>query len=99
MNRQYTRETAPDIKLINKKGYYFEVDFTKYGHHGSYYPEDTILSFWIAGPGLNAIIPQRHTIASATSTLDLIPMVTYLLDMPQPVGLQWQKSPGRLETL
>ncbi len=87
LTRQYTRETAPDIKLINKKGYYFEVDFTKYGHHGSYYPEDTVLSFWIAGPGLKPIIPERHTIASATSTLDLIPMVAYLLGMQQPVGI------------
>jgi len=87
LTRQYTRETAPDIKLINKKGYYFEVDFKKYGHHGSYYPDDTILSFWIAGPGLNAVIPQSHTIASAASTLDLIPMVAYLLDIRQPVGI------------
>jgi len=87
LTRQYTRETTPDIKLINKKGYYFEVDFTKYGHHGSYYPEDTVLSFWIAGPGLKTIIPERHTIASATSTLDLIPMVAYLLGMQQPVGI------------
>jgi len=87
LTHQYTRETAPDIKLINKKGYYFEVDFTKYGHHGSYYPEDTILSSWIAGPGLKKIIPERHTIASATSTLDLIPMVAYLLGMQQPVGI------------
>ncbi len=87
LSRQYTRETAPDIKLINKKGVYFEVDFTKYGHHGSYYPEDTVLSFWIAGPGLNAMIPQSHTIASATSTLDLIPMVAYLLGIKQPVGI------------
>jgi arylsulfatase A-like enzyme len=87
LTRQYTRETAPDIKLINKKGYYFELDFKKYGHHGSYYPEDTVLSFWIAGPGLNAMIPQRHTITSATSTLDLIPMVAYLLDIQQPIGI------------
>ena len=84
---QYTRETAPDIKLINKKGYYFEVDFKKYGHHGSYYPEDTVLSFWIAGPGLKAMIPQRHTISTPASTLDLIPMVAYLLNMEQPVGI------------
>lgn len=87
LTHQYARETTPDIKLINKKGVYFEVDFTKYGHHGSYYPEDTVLSFWIAGPGLNAIIPQRHIIASPASTLDLIPMVAYLLNIPQPVGI------------
>jgi len=87
LTRQYTRETAPDIKLINKKGYYFEVDFTKYGHHGSYYPEDTVLSFWIAGPGLKTIITERHTISSAASTLDLIPMVAYLLGIQQPVGI------------
>ena len=87
LTRQYTRETAPDIKLINKKGYYFEVDFTKYGHHGSYYPEDTILSFWIAGPGLSTILPGQHTIDRATSTLDLIPMVAHLLGIQQPTGI------------
>ncbi len=85
--QQYSRETAPDIKLVNKKGVYFEVDKHKYGHHGSYYPEDTVLSFWIAGPGLASVIPGRHRIESAASTLDLIPMVAHILDIPQPQGL------------
>ncbi len=87
LNRQYSRETAPDIKLVNKKGVYFEVDKHKYGHHGSYYPEDTLLSFWIAGPGLKRVIPGRHVIEKSASTLDLIPMVAYVLDMPQPRGI------------
>jgi arylsulfatase A-like enzyme len=87
LRHQYTRETAPDIKLINKKGVYFEVDFKKYGHHGSYYPEDTLLSFWIAGPGLKNVIPGRHIIESTASTLDLIPMVAYVLDVTQPQGI------------
>jgi len=87
LKHQYTRKTAPDIKLINKKGVYFEVDFQKYGHHGSYYPEDTCLSFWIAGPGLETVIPGQHVIDAAASTLDLIPMIAYLLDLPQPEGL------------
>jgi len=87
LERQYSRETTPDIKLVNKKGIYFEVDKHKYGHHGSYYPEDTLLSFWIAGPGLTQVIPGRHVIAASASTLDLIPMVAYVLDMPQPRGI------------
>ena len=88
LNRQYTRKTAPDIKLINKKGIYFERDLNKYGHHGSYYPNDTVVSFWIAGPGLSAIIPGRHTIKTAASTLDLIPIATHLLGIPFPDGLE-----------
>jgi arylsulfatase A-like enzyme len=84
---QYTRETAPDIKLINKKGCYYERDLDKYGHHGSYYPSDSTVSFWIAGPGLSSIIPGRHVVDSTASTLDLVPMVTSLLGMSVPEGL------------
>jgi arylsulfatase A-like enzyme len=84
---QYTRETAPDIKLINKKGCYYERDLDKYGHHGSYYPSDSTVSFWVAGPGLSSIIPGRHVVTETASTLDLVPMVTYLLGMPAPEGL------------
>lgn len=87
LRRQYTRETAPDIKLINRKGYYFERDFDKYGNHGSYYPDDCIVSFWVAGPGLSRVIPGRHTHSLAASTLDLVPMVTYLLGVQTPPGL------------
>jgi arylsulfatase A-like enzyme len=85
--RQYSRETTPDIKLVNKKGVYFEVDKHKYGHHGSYYPEDTLLSFWIAGPGLTKVIPGRHIVEKSASTLDLIPMLAYVLGIPQPRGI------------
>jgi hypothetical protein len=87
LNRQYSRETTPDIKLVNKKGVYFEVDKHKYGHHGSYYPEDTRLSFWIAGPGIAQVIPGRHILEDKASTLDLIPMVACVLGMPQPQGI------------
>jgi len=87
LRRQYTRETAPDIKVINKKGFYFERDFDKYGHHGSYYPTDCIVSFWVAGPGLARILPGRHCLDRAASTLDLVPMVAYLLGIPLPKGL------------
>jgi hypothetical protein len=86
LNRQYTRKTAPDIKLINKKGVYLERDVNKYGHHGSYYPDDTLVSFWVAGPGLSAIVPGRHTVKTAASTLDLIPITTHLLGIPSPEG-------------
>ncbi|UCD90758.1 MAG: alkaline phosphatase family protein [Desulfobacterales bacterium] len=88
LNRQYTRRTAPDIKLINKKGIYFERDLNKYGHHGSYYPDDTVVSFWLAGPGLSAVVSGRHTIKTAASTLDLIPIAMRLLEIPAPVGLE-----------
>lgn len=87
LRRQYTRETAPDIKLINKRGYYFERDFDKYGHHGSYYPDDCIVSFWVAGPGLSAVVPGQHVYHDSASTLDLVPMVTHLLGIPIPQGL------------
>jgi len=87
LRRQYTRETAPDIKVINKTGFYFERDFDKYGHHGSYYPTDCIVSFWVAGPGLAPILPGRHRLGRAASTLDLVPMVAYLLGIPLPRGL------------
>jgi arylsulfatase A-like enzyme len=87
LNRQYTRETAPDIKLINKKGYYFERDMSKYGHHGSYYPEDLRVFFWLAGPGMEKLYKGQHVQTSIQSTLDLVPMVCRLLDISIPKGL------------
>lgn len=96
LRRQYTRETAPDIKIINKKGFYFERDFDKYGHHGSYYPSDCIVSFWVAGPGLARILTGRHVLDRASSTLDLVPMVTYLLGIRMPKGLDGKNRLGKL---
>ncbi len=98
LRRQYTRETAPDIKLINKKGYYFERDFDKYGHHGSYYPDDCIVSFWVAGPGLSPVIPGQHIYKAHASTLDLVPMVTHLLGIPVPKGLDGSNPLANLHT-
>jgi len=98
LTRQYSRETTPDIKLVNKKGFFFEVDKHKYGHHGSYYPEDTRLSFWIAGPGLAQVIPGRHILTEKASTLDLIPMVAYVLDMPQPQEIDGRNPLNGLES-
>ena len=98
LKRQYTRETAPDIKLINKKGYYFEPDLDKYGHHGSYYPDDCIVSFWVAGPGLSQIVPGQHVYQAHASTLDLVPMVTYLLGIPLPQGLDGSNPLANLQT-
>lgn len=96
LRRQYTRETAPDIKVINKKGCCFERDFDKYGHHGSYYPSDCIVSFWVAGPGLARILPGRHVLDHAASTLDLVPIVSYLLGIPIPQGLDGNNPLGGL---
>jgi hypothetical protein len=59
----------------------------KYGHHGSFYPEDLILSFWVAGPGLSTFFKQRHIIDHTTSTLDLLPMACYLMGIPIPADL------------
>lgn len=98
LRRQYTRETAPDIKLINKKGYYFERDFDKYGHHGSYYPDDCIVSFWVAGPGLSPVVPGQNIYEAHASTLDLVPMVTYLLGIPIPEGLDGSNPLANLRT-
>jgi hypothetical protein len=98
LRRQYTRETAPDIKLINKKGYYFERDFDKYGHHGSYYPDDCIVSFWVAGPGLSSVVPGQHIYKAHASTLDLVPMVTHLLGIPIPQGLDGSDPLKNLES-
>jgi len=98
LRRQYTRETAPDIKLINKKGYYFERDFDKYGHHGSYYPDDCIVSFWVAGPGLSPVVPGQHIYHSNASTLDLVPMVAHLLGIPIPEGLDGSNPLANLQS-
>ncbi len=87
LRNQYTRTTAPDIKIINKKGSYFEKDHRKYGHHGSYYPSDSIVSFWVGGPGLAAVLPDRHVYEQSVSTRDLVPMVASLLGIPIPQGL------------
>ena len=98
LRRQYTRETAPDIKLINKKGYYFERDFDKYGHHGSYYPDDCIVSFWVAGPGLSPVVPGQRIYEANASTLDLVPMVAHLLGIPIPEGLDGSNPLKNLES-
>jgi arylsulfatase A-like enzyme len=87
LNRQYTRQTAPDIKLINKRGIYFERRSDKYGHHGSYYPDDTVVSFWLAGPGVERFFHKRQIVHKTTSTLDLVPMLCYLMGIPTPTGL------------
>jgi arylsulfatase A-like enzyme len=97
LRSQYTRETAPDIKIINKKGFYFERDFDKYGHHGSYYPSDCIVSFWVGGPRLARIIPGRHVLEGPASILDLVPMVTSLLGIPEPKGLDGKNPLAKLQ--
>jgi arylsulfatase A-like enzyme len=99
LKRQYTRETAPDLKIVNKKGHYFERDFDKYGHHGSYYPDDCIVSFWVAGPGLARVLPGRHRLEGPASTLDLVPMVTQLLGMKIPAGLDGRTPLSTLPTV
>ena len=97
LTHQYTRDTAPDIQIINREGVYFEGDLSKYAHHGSYYPADCLVSFWVAGPGLARVISGRHTIEHTASTLDLAPMVTGLLGIPVPEGLDGENPLSGLE--
>jgi hypothetical protein len=87
LRNQYSRETAPDIKLVNKPGFYYEDDPEKYAHHGSFYANDCIVSFWVGGPGLGRLIGESHVFDQTASTLDLVPMVTYLLGIQPPTGL------------
>ena len=60
---------------------------SKYGHHGSYYPEDLRVFFWLAGPGMGKLYKGQHIQTAMRSTLDLVPMVCHLLDIPIPDGL------------
>jgi hypothetical protein len=85
--QQYSRATIPDIKLVTRKGCYFEGDFDKYAHHGSFYPDDCLVSFWVAGPGLGRVLPGRHVIQETASTLDLVPILTHLVRIPAPEGI------------
>jgi hypothetical protein len=87
LRNQYTRMTAPDIKIINRRGSYFEKDRRKYGHHGSYYHSDSVVSFWVGGAGLKRILPGRHIVRRDLSTRDLVPLVLSLLEIPVPEGL------------
>jgi hypothetical protein len=87
MREQYSRRTIPDIKLVTRKGVYFEGDFDKYAHHGSFYPDDCLVSFWVAGPGLSRVLPGRHVIQETGSTLDLVPMLTHLASIAPPEGI------------
>ena len=96
LRNQYTRTTAPDIKIINRKGSYFENDPRKYGHHGSYYPSDSIVSFWVGGPGLGAVFPGRHVYNQDVSTRDLVPMVASLLGISIPPGLDGEDPLHRI---
>lgn len=96
VNHQYTRKTAPDIKLVNKLGHYYLRDFTKYGHHGSYFPEDMQVFFWIAGPGVCAYVDRPTTITSPASVLDLVPTVLSMTGVPMPDGLDGEDLLARL---
>jgi len=52
----------------------------------------------VAGPGLSHIIPDRHSLKTTASTLDLVPMVTHLLGIPTPSGLDGTNPLASLPT-
>mgnify|MGYP000956198990 CR=1 FL=1 len=87
LREQYNRRTLPDIKLVTRQGVYFEGDYDKVAHHGSFYPDDCLVSFWIAGPGLSRVLPGRHVIQETVSTLDVVPILLHLAGMPPATGL------------
>jgi hypothetical protein len=99
MREQYSRETIPDIKLVTREGVYFEGDFDKYAHHGSFYPDDCLVSFWVAGPGLSRVLSGRHVIEETASTLDLVPILTHLAGLPPPEGIDGRNPLADLPTL
>ncbi len=76
--RDYTRETVPDIILVNKPGYYFVPDKGKYAHHGGFYPDDAHVSFVISGPAVRHFSDRSRTITRRIDTVDLVPMAAHL---------------------
>jgi hypothetical protein len=47
---------------------------------------------------LSRIIPGRHALKTTASTLDVVPMVTYLLGIPTPPGLDGRNPLANLQS-
>ena len=85
--KQYSRDSAPDILLITKPGLFFTPNKGKYGHHGSIYPSDCLVSFMLGGPGLSQKLTRSYIIEEKASVLDVVPTVGRLLNIEIPFAL------------
>jgi hypothetical protein len=83
--KQYSRDTAPDILLINKPGLFFTPNNGKYAHHGSIHPSDSLVSFVIGGPRLSQKLKRSYIIEDKISVLDLMPTVGSILNLEMPL--------------
>ena len=86
-HKHYSRDSAPDIILINKPGLFYAPNKGKYGHHGSIYATDCMVSFLIGGPDLHQKLAQSYVIEEKANVLDLVPTVGRLLNINVPSTL------------
>jgi hypothetical protein len=77
-NLDFSRDTKPDIVLINKPGHYFTPNEGKYAHHGSIYADDAFVSFVVSGPAIHLFSTRSRTVLEQINTVDLVPMAAYL---------------------
>lgn len=78
LRRSYTRQSVPDLLLINRPGCSFTPDRGKYAHHGSIHEDDAFVSFVISGPGIERFFDRPQKISRRIDTVDLVPMAAYL---------------------
>jgi hypothetical protein len=86
--RQYSKDSAPDIVLITKPGIFFAPDKGKYGHHGSIYSSDNLVSFMLGGPNVSKKLLKSCMIEETVSILDFVPTVAGLLNIKVPEKLE-----------
>ena len=87
LERQYAKDSAPDIVLITKQGLFFAPDKGKYGHHGSIYSSDNLVSYMMGGPSLSRRLVESCIIQEKASVLDFVPTVMGLLHVAVPSNL------------
>jgi len=88
LERQYSNDSAPDIVLITKQGLFFAPDKGKYGHHGSIYSSDNLVSYMMGGPSLSRRLVESCIIHEKASVLDFVPTVMGLLHVAVPSNLE-----------
>lgn len=79
--RNYTRQSVPDLLLINRPGCSFTPDRGKYAHHGSIHEDDAFVSFVVSGPGIERFSDRPKKIRRRIDTVDLVPMAAYLANI------------------